>query len=131
MFRFVAGLCLALTLGFAQAQPPQQTPPAGPDPLKQPEVYNYTITAAKLGKWEVANHRLIPYYHEHSPELSKIANPKPGEIKNMDQMVAWTRTHYTAMSRIIEQSGMPLKEYLTMGLILNFSLAVDSARERG
>ena len=130
MFRFAAALCLASILGFAQAQPPQQAPPPGPDPMKQPDVYNYTITAAKLGKWEAANDHLVPYYQKNSPDISKVPGPRPGEIQNMDQMTTWTRAHYREMARIIEQY-MGLKEYLIMGLVLNFSLSVNSARERG
>jgi hypothetical protein len=129
MIRFVVSLCLLVS--WALAQPPAQTGGGGQDMMSIPEIFNYTLTMDKVDKWAAANRAWIPYFKSHTEQLKAKPDPKPGEIKTMDEMVRWTKAKAPEYVRIIESAGITLKEYFIMGIAISSALAAASMMERG
>jgi hypothetical protein len=96
-----------------------------------PEVLNYTLTMDKVDKWAAANRAWIPYFKSHTDQLKAIPDPKPGEIKTLDEMVRWTKAKSPQYVRIIQSAGITLKEYLILGVAIPAALSAASMMERG
>jgi hypothetical protein len=129
MIRFIVSLCLLVSL--ALAQPPGQAGGGGQDMMSFPEIFNYTLTMDKVEKWAAANRAWIPYFRDHSDVIKKLPDPKPGQIKTMDEMVRWTKATAPEYVRIVEGAGIKLKEFLIMGIAIQSALAAVSMMERG
>ena len=129
MIRFLVSLCLLVSL--ALAQPPAQAGGGGQDMTSIPEIFNYTLTLDKVEKWAAANRAWIPYFKSHTDQLKAKPDPKPGEIKTLDEMVRWTKAKAPEYVHIVESAGITLKEYLILGIAIPSALAAASTIERG